>query len=79
MTTSPQSDLRLIRINDLANMIGYHRSSINHMVAEGRFPQRIVSAQYSAGHERIMKMIQWFFMFQGNSASICSTVSVYGN
>ena len=38
-----------------------------------------VSAQYSAGHERIMVVIQWFFMFQGNSASICSTVSAYGN
>ena len=40
---------------------------------------KTVSAQYSAGHERIMMMIQWFFMFQGNSASICSTVSAYGN
>ena len=50
-----------------------------HPELQGIKPVNIVSAQYSAGHERIMMMIQWFFMFQGNSASICSTVSAYGN
>ncbi|MEF1285831.1 AlpA family phage regulatory protein [Vibrio sp. M250220] len=49
MTTSLQSDLRLIRINDLANMIGYHRSSINHMVSEGRFPERIKISTRASG------------------------------
>ncbi|MCY9829499.1 helix-turn-helix transcriptional regulator [Vibrio chagasii] len=50
MTTSLlHSDIKLIRINDLANMIGYHQSSINHMVSEGRFPQRLKIGPSASG------------------------------
>ncbi|WP_051867661.1 helix-turn-helix transcriptional regulator [Vibrio sp. ER1A] len=47
--TLTQPDLKLIRINDLAQMIGYHTSSINHMVSEGRFPQRIKIGPRASG------------------------------
>lgn len=35
------TDLRLVRMNELTQMLSYHKSSINNMIQEGRFPQRI--------------------------------------
>ncbi|HBH7919060.1 TPA: helix-turn-helix transcriptional regulator, partial [Vibrio parahaemolyticus] len=41
--------LRLVRMNELTEMLNYHKSSINNMIQEGRFPQRIkISTNASA-------------------------------
>ncbi|WP_219079197.1 helix-turn-helix transcriptional regulator [Vibrio parahaemolyticus] len=41
--------LRLIRMNELTEMLNYHKSSINNLIQEGRFPQRIkISTNASA-------------------------------
>lgn len=45
----PMTPLRLIRMQELTVMIGYHSSSINHMIQEGRFPQRIKIGARASG------------------------------
>ncbi|MCG9702999.1 AlpA family phage regulatory protein [Vibrio natriegens] len=42
MTSSTQpSTLKLVRMNTLTQLVGYHRTHINLMIGEGRFPQRL--------------------------------------
>ncbi|WP_186294788.1 helix-turn-helix transcriptional regulator [Vibrio algivorus] len=48
-TTSTITHLKLVRMNTLTQMVGYHRSHINMMIGEGRFPQRLkIGARASA-------------------------------
>lgn len=45
----PVTPLRLVRMNELTEMLNYHKSSINNLIQEGRFPQRIkISTNASA-------------------------------